>query len=83
MNIYSVLPVCQGSILQARNRVGYTIKFLFLSKLYSWVYTGETDKKYITCQVVIRALNKNEEENRERCDGECIIFTEAGQGRVL
>lgn len=54
-----------GSILQARNGVGYTIKSPFSVSCIPGCVLRQT-KKIITCQVVVRTMNKNEAENGER-----------------
>lgn len=37
----------------------------------------------MSCQTVVRVVNKNEAENGERGENrQCILFTQAGQGKA-
>lgn len=38
----------------------------------------------MSCQAVVRVVNKNEAENGEKGENrQCIIFTQVGQGKAL
>lgn len=70
MTIYCVPTVGQALFCKLGMKLG-TVKSFHIV-LYSWMCIWNTDKNI--CQVVIRGINRKEEGNGERGDGDRVVW---------